>query len=310
MTRFVLNRLVQALLTLLALTVVIFVIGRATGNPVDVLLPLDATLQQRQELIERLGLDKPMLYQYWLYLNDIARGDFGVSLRTGGPVVDVVIPRLWNSVRLVSVAFVFALMVSLPLGVAAAVRPNRMWDRVATGVALIGQSVPSFLSGLLVILVFGVILKWLPTSGAGDWRNYIMPALTMAWFLAAGIIRLMRSSMLEVLGEEYVRTARGKGLSESAVVWKHAVRNALLPVVTYTGLMFGIAIGSAITTEVVFNFPGLGRLAYEAVAWRDFPLLQFTVVMWALIIVTINLIVDISYLFLDPRISLTNAQSM
>lgn len=309
MTRYVLSRLVQALITLLVLTFVIFVIGRATGNPVDVMLPLDASLEQRQELTERLGLDKPVLYQYWLYINDLAHGDFGTSLRTGGPVIDVVVPRLWSSLVLVTVAFVIAIVIALPLGVAAAVKPKGMGDRVGTGIALIGQSVPSFLSGLVLILIFAVFLKWLPTSGSGDWKSYILPAVTMASFLAAGIIRLMRSSMLEVLGEDYVRTARGKGLSERVVVWKHTARNALLPVVTFLGLSFGLAIGSAIMIEVVFNWPGLGRLAYEAVVWRDFPLLQCTVVMWALVIVGINLIVDISYVFLDPRISLTNSRS-
>src|SRR5690606_27352094 len=150
----------------------------------------------------------------------------------------------------------------------------------------------SFLSGLLLILVFGVTLDWFPTSGIGGWQNYVLPGLTMAWFLVAAIARLMRSSMLEILGEDYVRTARAKGLSNRTVIWGHAARNALLPVVTYVGMMFGIAIASAISTEVIFNWPGLGRLAYEAVIWKDFPLLQFTVVIWALIIVLINLIVD------------------
>jgi peptide/nickel transport system permease protein len=305
MTRFLLGRVIQAALTVLVLTFVIFLIGRATGNPVDTLLPPDASASQRQALIERMGLDQPVLQQYWLYITDFVRGDFGTSVRTGGPVVDVVIPRLLNSLALVAVGFVLALIVGIPLGIAAAVHPNRFVDRIAMGVALIGQSVPSFLSGLLLMLVFGVTLHWFPTSGIGDWRHYVLPGLTMAWFLVAAIVRLMRSSMLEILGEDYVRTARAKGLSNNVVIWKHAARNALLPVVTYIGMMFGIAIASAITTEVIFNWPGLGRLAYEAVLWRDFPLLQFTVVMWALVIVTTNLIVDIAYVYLDPRISLT-----
>jgi len=305
MTRFLVGRVVQAVLTVLVLTFVIFMIGRLTGNPADTMLPADAPASQREALIERMGLDQPLLQQYWLYISNFARGDFGTSVRTGGPVVDVVIPRLMNSLALVSVGFIMALVVGIPLGIAAAVRPNRFVDRIAMGVALIGQSVPSFLSGLLLLLVFGVSLHWLPTSGMGDWRNYILPGLTMAWFLVAAIVRLMRSSMLEVLGEDYVRTARAKGLNNLAVISKHAARNALLPVVTYIGMMFGIAIASAISTEVIFSWPGLGRLAYESVIWRDFPLLQFTVVIWALIIVAINLMVDLAYVYLDPRISLT-----
>ncbi len=307
MTRFLLSRVVQAALTVLALTFAIFVIGRVTGNPADTMLPPDASPAQRAALIQRLGLDEPLLTQYWLYLKDFVQGDFGTSVRTGGPVIDIVIPRLMNSLALVSVGFALALLIGVPLGIAAATHPGRLVDRVAMGVALIGQSVPSFLSGLLLILVFGVSLHWLPTSGMGDWKHYVLPGLTMAWFLVAAIVRLMRSSMLEILGEDYVRTARAKGLSNMVVIWKHAARNALLPVVTYIGMMFGIAIASAITTEVIFNWPGLGRLAYEAVIWRDFPLLQFTVVMWALVIVTINLLVDLTYGVLDPRISLTKS---
>lgn len=304
MARFLFSRVVQAMLTVLVLTFLIFVIGRVTGNPADTMLPPDASAAQRQALIDRLGLDAPLLQQYRLYITDFLRGDFGTSTRTGGPVVDVVIPRLLNSLALVSVGFVMALLVGIPLGIAAAVNPGRLVDRIAMGVALIGQSVPSFLSGLLLILLFGVTLHWFPTSGIGDWRHFVLPGLTMAWFLVAAIVRLMRSSMLEILGEDYVRTARAKGLANPVVIWKHAARNALLPVVTYIGMMFGIGIASAITTEVIFNWPGLGRLAYESVIWRDFPLLQFTVVMWALVIVTINLIVDLTYAYLDPRISI------
>ncbi len=309
MSRFLISRVMQAVITVVVLTFVIFLIGRLTGNPADTMLPNDAPAAQRAALIERMGLDQPLLQQYWLYISDFFRGDFGTSVRTGGPVLDVVIPRLVNSIALVSVGFALALLIGIPLGVAAAVRPNRLVDRAAMGVALVGQSVPSFLSGLLLILVFGVTLGWLPTSGMGSWQSYVLPGLTMAWFLVAAIVRLMRSSMLEILGEDYVRTARAKGLSDGVVIWMHAARNALLPVVTYIGMMFGIAIASAISTEVIFNWPGLGRLAYEAVIWRDFPLLQFTVAVWGLIIVFINLLVDIAYAYLDPRISLTKSST-
>ncbi len=309
MTRFMLSRVVQALLTVLVLTFVIFMIGRLTGNPADTMLPSDAPPAQREALIERMGLNQPVLQQYWLYISDFVRGDFGTSVRTGGPVIDLVFPRLVNSLALVSVGFAIALLIGIPLGIAAAVNPNRLVDRMAMGVALIGQSVPSFLSGLILILVFGVTLHVLPTSGMGDWRQYVLPGLTMAWFLVAAIVRLMRSSMLEILGEDYVRTAHAKGLAYNVVIWQHAARNALLPVVTYIGMMFGIAIASAISTEVIFNWPGLGRLAYEAVIWRDFPLLQFTVAVWALIIVAINLVVDLAYAYLDPRISLAKSST-
>ena len=309
MIRFLLGRLVQAFITIWALTLVIFVIGRTTGNPAYTILPPDATPSQRRELTAQLGLNQSLLKQYWLFVKDYAHGNFGVSVRTGGSVADIVMPRLWHSLILISVGFVMALAVSVPLAVAAAVRPNRVVDRIAMAVALVGQSIPSFFSGLLLIFFFAVKLRWLPASGLNSWQSYVLPGITIAWFLAAGIIRLTRSSMREVLNEDYVRTARAKGLGGAAVAWGHAARNALLPLVTYLGLMFGVSIAASITTEVIFNFPGLGSLSYEAVEWRDFPLLQFTVAMWALVIVGVNLLVDIAYLFIDPRVRLTKVRA-
>ena len=308
MIRFLLSRVLQAVITVWALTSVVFLVGRVTGNPAYSLLPPGVSAAQRDALTAQLGLDKPLYHQYWLFLTDFFRGDFGTSVRTGGPVADIVIPRLLNSLELITVGFAIALLVSIPLAVAASVKPKRAVDRVAMGIALLGQSIPSFFSGLLLIFVFAVKLNWLPATGMDGWQSFVLPGVTMAWFLTAGIIRLMRSSMLEVMGQDYVRTARAKGLGPGTVAWGHAARNALLPVVTYSGLMFGISIPSSITTEVIFNFPGLGSLAYQAVQWRDFPLLQFTVAMWALVIVTVNLLVDIAYSFIDPRIRLTSAK--
>jgi len=170
------------------------------------------------------------------------------------------------------------------------------------GFAIAGQSLPPFFTGLLAILVFGVWLRLLPAQGADSWQHYILPALTMAWFVAAGVTRLMRSAMLDVLDSEYIKLARAKGLAERKIIWKHAWRNALIPVVTFVGLMYGILLAAAVSTEVVFGWPGMGRLAFEAVTWRDFPLLQAVVLVWALVIVALNLIVDLTYGFLDPRI--------
>lgn len=304
MTRFLLSRLFQSFVTVLALSFLVFAIGRTTGNPADTLLSLDATAAEREAFIKREGLDQPLAYQFWVYVSNAAQGDFGVSLRTRRPVVELVGDRLVSSLTLVSVAFIFALVISVPLGVLAAVHRHRFWDRAALVISLLGQSLPSFLIGLLWIVLFAVTLQWLPTSGTGTWQHYILPSLTIGWFIAASIVRLLRSSMLEVLNDDYIRTARAKGLAERTIVWKHAVRNALMPVVTYLGLMYGITIASAITTEVVFNWPGLGRLAYEAVLYRDFPLLQFTVLVWAVVIMAINLVVDLAYLTLDPRVSI------
>ena len=304
MLKFTLVRLFQALLTLLAASFVVFALARVTGSPADTMLPMDATPAEREAMIKRLGLDLPLVQQYWLYLKDALRGDFGVSLRTKRPVVELVQDRLFNSLKLASAAMVVTVIISLPLGVIAAVHRGRIWDRISMTVALLGQSLPSFWTGIVFIWVFAVMLGWFPTSGTGSWRHYVLPAVSMGWFTSAGVVRLLRSSTLEVLDSEYIKLARLKGLRELVVVGKHAVRNALIPVVTFIGFMYGIIIAAAITTEVVFTWPGLGRLAYEAVLWRDFPLLQLTVLTWACFIVVINFAVDLVYVVLDPRIRL------
>jgi peptide/nickel transport system permease protein len=302
MTRFLLIRGVQAILTLLVASFVVFVLARLTGSPADTMLPMDATPAERDALINRLGLDQPIVYQYVRYLQAVVRGDFGMSLRTKRPVIELVFDRLGNSLKLASAAMLFTVVMSLPLGVIAAVHRGHLWDRVSMTVALLGQSLPSFWTGIIFILVFAVLLEWLPTSGMGGWQHYILPAVSMGWFTSAGVVRLLRSSTLEVLDSEYIKLARLKGLRELVVVCKHAVRNALIPVITFIGFMYGIMIAAAITTEVVFTWPGLGRLAYEAVLWRDFPLLQLTVLTWATLIIAINFIVDLVYVILDPRI--------
>ena len=288
-------------MALFIVSVVVFGLARTTGNPVHLLVPISASPEQRAATTERLGLDKPLISQYGIYLQDLIRGDLGTSLRTGRPVSELVIPRLANSLKLGTATMILSLLVSIPLGVLGAVHRGGLWDRLATGVALVGQSVPPFWSGIVAILVFSVTLGWLPTSGIGGWQHYVLPVLTLSLFTSAGVVRLVRSSMLEELNSEYIVLAKIKGLRPLYVVWKHALRNALIPVVTFSGFMYGIIIAAALTTEVVFSWPGLGRLAFEAVGWRDFPVLQATVLIFAMIIIGINFIVDLIYLFLDPR---------
>jgi peptide/nickel transport system permease protein len=304
MLKFLISRLAQALATLILVSFVIFILGRITGSPVDTILPLDASDEDRSALIEELGLDRPVLYQYWIYVKGAIRGDFGTSLRTGRPVGELVFPRLWNSLRLAGAAMLFTILLSMPLGVIAAINRGRIWDKLALSVALLGQSIPTFWTGIVAVLLFSVTLGVLPTSGIGGWQYYVLPAITLGWFTSAGTVRLLRSSMLEVLDSEYIKLARIKGVPNHQVIWKHAFRNALVPVVTFVGLMFGVIIAAAVTTEVVFSWPGLGRLAYEAVLWRDFPLLQFTIITWTLVVITINFLVDVMYVLIDPRIRL------
>lgn len=304
MLQFVTTRFLQALLTLLVASFVVFVIARATGNPADTLQSPETPRAEREAFIKRMGFDKPIMVQYWIYIKDVVRGDFGTSLRTKRPVTELVDARVWNSVRLATAAMVFALLVGIPLGVVAAVYRHSIWSRLAMTFALLGQALPGFWVGLVAILVFTLWLGWLPGTGMGGWQHYIMPAVTLGWFISAAVVRLLRSSLLEVLDSEYIKLARTKGVAEYRVVWKHALRNALISVVTFFGLMYGLIIAGAITTEVVFNWPGLGRLAYEAVLWRDFPLLQFVVLVFVLFVIVINFIVDVAYVVLDPRIRL------
>lgn len=300
--RYLWGKLLRAVVTLIAVTITIFALARISGNPADIMLSPDATPDDRLQLIERLGLNRPMLEQYVAYLSQTLIGDFGTSLRTGRPVEELVGDRLINSLVLASASILVAVTLSIPLGVLAATHRGKLWDRFAMALALLGQSVPSFLSGILAILVFSVYLGWFPTSGKGGAEHLVLPAVTLGWFTSAGIVRLLRSAMLEVLDTEYVKLARIKGLSESRVVWYHAFRNALIPVVTFVGFMYGVILAASVATEVVFNYPGLGRLAYEATLWRDYPLLQFTVLVWAFVIVSVNLAVDLIYAALDPRI--------
>ena len=301
MTRLVITRVFQAVVTLLGVTIVVFALSHITGNPVDVLLPLEATAEERDAAIATLGLDDPIIEQYGRFLGRAVQGDFGISIRTRQPAIDLVMSRLVASLQLVSAAIVVMLVVSIPLGVLAAVKRNSIWDRMAMTLAVLGQSLPPFFTGVVAILVFSVTFQLLPAQGSSTWKHYIMPAVTMGLFTGAGITRLMRSSMLEVLDSEFVKLARIKGVSERIIIWKHAFRNALIPVVTFIALMYGVLIAAAVTTEVVFAWPGMGRLAFEAVTWKDFPVLQAVVTVWALVIVTINLIVDLSYGWIDPR---------
>ena len=305
MATFLIFRLVQAVITMLVTSFIVFSLSHTSGNPADVLLPIETTPDERLAFIKRMGFDKPIHQQYGIFLKNAVQGDFGTSIKTRQPVTDLVWPRVGNSLKLATVAIGITLAISLPLGVLAARHRGTWIDQGAMAIALFGQSVPLFWAGLVAILIFSVRLGWLPTSGTGSWQHYVLPAVTLGWGITAGIVRLLRSSMLEVLDSEYVKLARAKGVGESMVVWKHALRNALIPVVTFIGFTYGIILAAAIVIEVVFAWPGLGRLTFEAVLWRDFPLLQLSVMVWVFLIVLINLMVDLSYGFIDPRIRIT-----
>ena len=302
MRRYILRRLLQGLVLLVLVATIVFFLGRLTGNPVDLMLPEDAEEVDRVALIKTLGLDKPLHEQFGIFLAGALRGDLGVSIRHREPAVKVFFSRLPNTLKIVPGAMLLALVLAVPLGILSALYRGGIMDRVAGGIAVLGIATPNFWLGILLIYVFSVKLGWLPSARMGGFAHYVLPTITLGTFLVAGYMRLIRSSMLEVLDSEFVKLARIKGMSESIVVWKHCLRNALIPVLTLWGVFLGGLVTGAIVTETVFAWPGVGRLTYEAVIYRDFPLLQAVIIMDAVLILIINLVVDILYAYVDPRI--------
>ncbi|WP_158880536.1 ABC transporter permease [Amycolatopsis anabasis] len=303
--RTVLTKVATALVVLLCVATVAFFLVRLSGDPVKLLLPPDATAAQEATLRGSLGLDRPLIAQYLDYLAGLPKLDFGTSLFYDQPVAEVLFGRLPATLELAAAALTVALLLAIPAGILAALHRGRAGDTgVMTGV-LIGQSTPPFWVGILLILVFAVQLKILPASGYGDFAHLVLPAITLAVYSVAVIARLLRSSLIDVLGSDYIRTARAKGLGTGGVVFAHGLRNASLPVITVIGLEVGSLLGGAILTEQVFSWPGVGRLTVEAIANRDFPLVQATVLFFAATFVVVNLLVDVSYALLDPRVRVT-----
>jgi ABC-type dipeptide/oligopeptide/nickel transport system permease component len=293
--RFVLRRLAQSVLLLFVLALIVFALARVSGNPADLLLREDATQEDRAHLLKALGLDRPVHEQLYLFLAGALRGDLGESIRYRKPATEVFFERLPNTLRLLPLAMVGALALAIPLGVLAAVYRGTIIDRIWI-------ATPSFWLGIVLIYVFSIKLGVLPSSRMGGPSHYVLPTITLGLFLVAGMMRLVRSSLLEVMGSEFVKLARLKGLSQTVVIWKHCLRNALIPVTTLFGVYFALLITGAIVTETVFAWPGVGRLTYEAVIFRDYPLLQAVILLKAIIVLGVNLGVDIVYAYLDPRV--------
>jgi peptide/nickel transport system permease protein len=302
MQRYIVRRFLQAIVALLVLSMLIFVLVRLTGDPTLLMLPEDATAADIEQLRHTLGLDRPWPVQYWRFISQALQGDFGRSIKGQIPVGHIILERLPFSMRLGFASLVVTLLIALPLGVLAAVNKGSMIDTVAQIIAVLGQSMPMFWVGIVLIQIFAVYLRLLPSGGTGSLAHYILPAFTLGWWLVAGIMRLLRSSLLEVLDSEFVKLARLKGLSEGRVIWKHALRNALIPVVTLGGIYMAILITAAILVETVFAWPGIGRLVYESIVFRDFPVVQAVVLLTAGFVIVTSLAVDILYAYLDPRI--------
>jgi ABC-type dipeptide/oligopeptide/nickel transport system permease component len=304
MQRYVCKRILQSLLTLLVLSVLIFVVCRLTGDPLVLMLPDDASPEDVAQLRTALGLERPLPVQYWLFLKNAIQGDFGRSIKGQIPVLDLIKERLPNSVRLALVSLLITVILAFPLGVMAAVKKGTAVDSLANLIAVLGQSLPQFWVGIVLIQVFAVHLRWLPVAGNSSPWHYILPSFTLGWFLVAGIMRLLRSSMLDVLDSEFVKLARIKGISGWSVVWKHALKNAVMPVLTFAAIYLAILITGAILVETVFAWPGVGQLIYQGIVYRDFPVIQAVVLLTAVIVVSVNFVVDITYGYLDPRIRL------
>lgn len=285
-----------------ATTIFVFALSRATGDPRLLFLDEYSTQEQWDEWGRQMGLDRPLVVQYAIWIADAVRGDFGQSLSQRTNSLEVIAARIPATLQLALGAFAFALLVGLPLGVLSAVKRGSAVDYLGRAVALFGQALPPFWLGIMLILIFAVRLGWLPTSRQGGIENFILPSITLGWLAASGILRLVRSSMLEVLDSEYVKLARAKGVGRLHVVWKHAFRNAILAPLTYAGLLLASLITGAVVTETVFAWPGLGRLAVQAVYANDFPVITGVVMLFTVVYVGMNFLIDVAYGYFDPRI--------
>ena len=293
---------VQVIPSLLILTLIIFFLFYVAGDPVSVMLPENATAADREVLREALGLNEPFFVQYLHFLSDLLRGDFGMSLQYQQPAIDLVFSRLWATLALSIVAMIIAIVISIPLGIYAAIKRNTFVDVLISGLSIIGKAMPNFWIGIMLILFLAVAIPIFPVSGAATPLHFVLPAFTLGIALAAEMTRLTRASILEVIDQEYVQTARSKGQKESIVIFKHVFLNALIPVITIIGLQFPQLIGGAIVVETVFSWPGVGRLLLSSMGASDMAVIQAIVFVIALITIVVNLLTDLLYRVLDPRI--------
>jgi len=303
MLNYVIKRLISIIPVLIGISLLLFFMLRMLpGDPAQVLAGQMATPQEIQNIRSQLGLDKPIYQQYAIYMGNLMRLDLGRSARTQNPVFEEIWARLPNTMLLAVVAIGLACLFGIPAGIISAVRPYSWIDYTVTIIALFGISMPVFWLGLMLVVVFSVVLKWLPAGGTGGWQYVILPSITLASFVVAFIARMTRATMLETLSQDFTTTARSKGLTEKIVVIKHALRNALIPIITVVGLQFGMLLGGAVLTETVFAWPGIGRLIVDSILARDYAMIQGVILIFGLLYILVNLSVDIIYAFIDPRI--------
>jgi peptide/nickel transport system permease protein len=303
MQRYVARRVFHSILAILAMSLIVFSLARISGNPLDVMLPLEATPEDYARVSKHWGLDQPLHTQYMIFMSKAVRGDFGNSWKWHGhSAMGLVWQRLPATLQLAGFALLISVLIALPIGVLSAVMKGTVWDSAAKVIALLGQSLPAFWLGIVLMWIFAVHLGWFPTSGKGGLSHMVLPAITLGWFQVAALMRLVRSSMLEVLDSEFVKLTRIKGLPEWKVVWKHCLRNAAIAPLTFFAIIAGVLMTGAVVTESVFSWPGTGLLVVDAVRARDFQVVQAVVIVFAGIFLLTNLLVDILYAYLDPRI--------
>lgn len=307
MLKYTLRRFLRGLATMWLVMTLVFIVLRLTGDPSLAMLSDEATVEERAAFNRLHGLDQPIPIQYGRYFINIFRGEFGNSLREKRPVTELISGRIGYTLQLGLTAVFIALLIGIPAGILAALFHNSFWDRLLMGGAFFGQSAPNFFVGILLILIFSLQLRLLPSSGKGTWQHLILPAITLSTGLLSSMARMMRSSLLEVMRQDYVRTAFAKGFSQRQTIIRHSLRNAAIPVVTLFGLSVGVLIGGAAITETIFAWPGIGRYAVRAIAIRDYPLIQFIVLIVAASVVAVNFVVDLLYGIIDPRIRKGNS---
>ena len=302
MARFILRRLIYTVVMIMAMSVFIFGLSRAAGDPRFLYLNEYTTQDEWDQWGRRMGLDRPLIVQYGVWASKAIRGDFGVGLRDHRDASAVVLERVGATLQLSLAAILLAVGIAVPLGVLSAVKRGTIWDYIGRIFALLGQAMPGFWLGIVLIVIFAVYFRWLPTSGRGGVDHYILPAITLGWASAAGLLRLIRSSMLEVLDSEYIKFARSKGVNHRMVIWKHAFKNALIAPLTYSGLIIAGFITGSVVTETIFGWPGLGRLGVDAVNNNDFPVMITVVALFTVMYVGMAFVVDVLYAVIDPRI--------
>jgi len=302
MKKFIVKQLLQIIPVLFLVTLIVFILVNVTGDPVSLALPMDATEEEREAMRVALGLDKPLIVQYGIFLGNLVQGDFGDSFKYQEPALPIILERLPATLELAVAAMIVAIIISIPLGILSATRRNSFFDLFITGSSVLGKAMPNFWLGIMLILLFSVSLGMLPVSGRGTFAHLVLPAITLGTGIAAEMTRLIRSSMLDILGQDYIRTARAKGLVEAIVINKHGFRNALIPVVTIMALQTSTLIGGTLITETVFAWPGMGQLLIQSVNARDMAVVQAATFIIALFVIFSNLFADLAYRYLDPRI--------